>query len=284
MRRTFDPFRLLLISVAGWLGQQQRDAIDYLREENRVLREQLGGKRLRLNDDQRRRLAAKAKTLGRRLLREVASIVTPETLLAWHRKLIAQKYDGSKNRGPGRPRTRDEMEEADFFTVEVWTRLGLTRFMVLFLIDLSTRRVEIAGIATKAIGLWSEVCKTAAALAEFERPRGTVCQDHQGILPGPDVLVRGRLSAPSAARVRGALSPGAQSPGTQQPADHPGTVSDRRSRSDPAPRAVGRDAELPLSAGSLRGRASGADRMITINRSAIVVMPGQPFLDVRGAT
>ena len=71
MRRTFDPFRLLLISIAGWLGQQQRDAIDYLREENRVLREQLGGKRLRLNDDQRRRLAVKAKVLGRKLLADV---------------------------------------------------------------------------------------------------------------------------------------------------------------------------------------------------------------------
>jgi hypothetical protein len=101
--RTFDPFRLLLISVAGWVGQQQRDAIDYLREENRVLRERLCDKRLRLNDDQRRRLAAKARILGRRILREIATIVAPETLLAWHRRLIAQKYDGSKNRGPGRP-------------------------------------------------------------------------------------------------------------------------------------------------------------------------------------
>jgi len=80
-RRTFDPFRLLVVSIAGWLNQQQRDATDYLREENRVLREQLGGKRLRLNDDQRRRLAAQAKMLGRRILREVATIVTPETLL-----------------------------------------------------------------------------------------------------------------------------------------------------------------------------------------------------------
>ena len=96
MRRTLDSLRLLLIPIAGWLSQQQRDAIDCLREENRVLREQLGGKRLRLNDDQRRRLAAKAKTLGRRLLREVATIVTPETLLAWHRKLIANKYDGTR--------------------------------------------------------------------------------------------------------------------------------------------------------------------------------------------
>jgi hypothetical protein len=110
MRRTFDPVRFLLISVAGRLGEQQRDAIDYLRKENRVLREQLGGKRLRLNDDQRRRLAAKAKVLGRRILREVATIVTPETLLAWHRKLIAQKYDGSANRGPGRPRTQDKIQ------------------------------------------------------------------------------------------------------------------------------------------------------------------------------
>jgi putative transposase len=80
MRPTFDPFRLLLISIAGRLGQQQRDVIDYLQEENRILRQQLGNKRLRLSDDQRRRLAAKAKKLGRRILRELATIVTPETL------------------------------------------------------------------------------------------------------------------------------------------------------------------------------------------------------------
>jgi hypothetical protein len=55
------------------------------------VREQLGQKRLRFNDDQRRRLAAKAKGLGRKLLQEVATIVTPETLLAWHRRRIAQK-------------------------------------------------------------------------------------------------------------------------------------------------------------------------------------------------
>jgi hypothetical protein len=78
MRRTFDPFRLLLISVAGWLGQQQRDAIDYIREESRVLREQLGDKRVRLNDDQRRRLSARAKMHGRHIVRVVATIVTPE--------------------------------------------------------------------------------------------------------------------------------------------------------------------------------------------------------------
>ena len=74
------------------MNQRQQLVIDYLREENRVLREQLDGRGLRLDDNQRRRLAVKAKALGRKVLAEVASIVTPETLLAWHRKFIAQKY------------------------------------------------------------------------------------------------------------------------------------------------------------------------------------------------
>jgi hypothetical protein len=100
----------MLIAVAGWMNQRQMQMIDYLREENRVLREQLGGRRVRLNDDPRRRLAAKAKGLGRKVLVEIATLVTPETLLAWHRKLIAQKYDGSGKRGPGRPRTASEIE------------------------------------------------------------------------------------------------------------------------------------------------------------------------------
>jgi len=110
MMRVLDPFRFVLIAVAGWMNQRQLQMIDYLREENRVLREQLGGQRVVLNDDQRRRLAAKAKGLGRKLLAEVATIVTPETLLAWHRKLIAQKYDGSGKREPGRPRTAGKIE------------------------------------------------------------------------------------------------------------------------------------------------------------------------------
>ena len=92
MQRALDPFRFLLIAVAGWMNQHQLLVIDYLREENRILREQLGGRRLRFTDGQRRRLAAKAKGLGRTILAEVATIVTPETLLSWHRKLIAQKY------------------------------------------------------------------------------------------------------------------------------------------------------------------------------------------------
>jgi transposase InsO family protein len=221
MPRVLDPFRFLIITLAGCMNQRQLQVIDYLREENRVLREQLGGRRARLNDDQRRRLATRAKGLGRKILAEVATIVTPETLMAWHRKLIAQKYDGTSNRGVGRPRAVGEVEAlvvrlaegnidwgyrriqgvltnlghtiarstiadilqrhgiepapervrkttwkeflsqhwelvvaADFFTIEVWTRRGMQRFMVLFFIELSTRKVEIAGIAAGANGLW----------------------------------------------------------------------------------------------------------------------------------
>src|SRR5215469_2795994 len=162
---------------------------------------------------------AGAKQSGRKCLADIATIVSPETLLAWHRKLVAQKYDGSGKRGPGRPRTAAEVEAlvvrmaeengdwgyrriqgalsnlghevarstiagilqrhgiepaterkkrtswkefltrhwelivaADFFTVEAWTRRGLQRFLVLFFLDLSTRKVEIAGIAPVANG------------------------------------------------------------------------------------------------------------------------------------
>src|SRR5512132_3770310 len=103
MSKILDPFRFVLIAVAGEMNQRQLQGIDYLREENRVLREQLGGRRLRLNDDQRRRLAAKAKGLGRNLLAEVATIVTPETLLRWQRRLIAQNTTGAENADPGVP-------------------------------------------------------------------------------------------------------------------------------------------------------------------------------------
>ena len=107
----WHPLRLLLVALAGWINQQQRDVIDYLQEENRVLREQLGPRRLRFTNDQRIRLAAKAHPLGRRVLEEMRSIVTPDTLLAWHRTLIARKYDGRQRRGPGRPPVAAEIRE-----------------------------------------------------------------------------------------------------------------------------------------------------------------------------
>ena len=81
----------LVITLAGWLSRHQQAVIDYLIEENRVLKEQVERKRLRFTDEQRMRLAVKAKVLGCRLLCEIKTLVTPDTLLVWHRKLIAQK-------------------------------------------------------------------------------------------------------------------------------------------------------------------------------------------------
>ena len=79
------PLQFLLVALAGWVNQYQREVIDYLQTENRVLREQLGARRPRFTDDQRVRLAAKAKNLRRRVLQEIGTIVSPDTLLAWHR-------------------------------------------------------------------------------------------------------------------------------------------------------------------------------------------------------
>jgi hypothetical protein len=84
--------------------------IDYLVEENRVLKEQIeaSGKRMRLTDDQRRRLAAKGQPLGRRILKRIATIVTPDTILAWHRRLIAAKWTYPR-KGVGRPGVMKEI-------------------------------------------------------------------------------------------------------------------------------------------------------------------------------
>ena len=102
MTPDLSPLRLLLVTLAGWVNRRQQEVIDYLVEENRVLREQLGGRRVRLTDDQRRRLAARGQRLGRRALKRVATIVTPDTILRWHRRLIAQKWTFTTPR-PGRP-------------------------------------------------------------------------------------------------------------------------------------------------------------------------------------
>ena len=107
----FQTWQFIVVALAGWLNQQQQDIVAYLSEENRVLREQLKGKRIRFTDDQRRRLAAKGKALGSKVLGEVCTLVTPETVLRWYRTLIARKDDGSANRGPGRPRVQESIEE-----------------------------------------------------------------------------------------------------------------------------------------------------------------------------
>ena len=211
---TWTPWRFLLVAIAGWMNRQQQEAIAYLRTENRILLEKLGQKRILLNISQKRRLAAAAVRLPGQLLREVGTLFSPDTLLKWHRWLIARKYDGSASRKPGPVPTKQRMirelvlrmgEEnpdwgygrmygelkklgykvhwqtvrrvmldhgllddpdkppktswktllashwesiaaCDFFTVEAWTGTGLMRFLVLFVMDLATRRVNIAGI------------------------------------------------------------------------------------------------------------------------------------------
>ncbi len=84
------PWQLYLVIVAGWIHRQQQEVIEYLRTENQVLKEKLGKKRILLSDNQRRRLAVKGKILGRKRLEEVGTLVTPDTILRWHRMLVAQ--------------------------------------------------------------------------------------------------------------------------------------------------------------------------------------------------
>jgi transposase InsO family protein len=211
--------QFLVSILAGWVNRSQQDVIEYLQAENQVLREQLGDGRLLFNDGQRRRLAAKARKIGRKGLFEIETLVTPDTLLRWYRRLIAKKYDGSQARRAGRPKTAAEIEQlilrmardnprwgytrirgalynlgheigrntikrillesgidpvkrkgmswetflkahwgaiaaTDFFNVEVLTRTGLVRHFVLFIIDLKTRRVEIAGIIRQPEREW----------------------------------------------------------------------------------------------------------------------------------
>ena len=110
------PTTMLLTMLAGWMNRQQQEVIEYLKAENSILKEELlkatGKKRIFLNDSQRRRLAILGKRLGRKLLSEICSAVSPDTLLLWHRKLVAQKYDGSKHRSKfGRPRISDELKQ-----------------------------------------------------------------------------------------------------------------------------------------------------------------------------
>ena len=103
---------VLIAMIAGWIQRHQQQVIAYLQEENCVLKAQLGGRRLRLTDTERRRLAALAHPLGRQRLKETATIATPDTLLRWYKRLIAQKFDGSQQRRQlGRPRVEEEVEQ-----------------------------------------------------------------------------------------------------------------------------------------------------------------------------
>ena len=109
MVATLFPLQYLIATLALWLNRQQQEAIDYLKEENRMLKAKLGGRKLQFTDAERRRLAIRAKAVGRKLLNQLDTLVTPDTLLRWHRELVAQKWNFVHRRGPGRPRTQDEI-------------------------------------------------------------------------------------------------------------------------------------------------------------------------------
>ncbi len=97
-------WKTMLAYISGSVDEELLLRNEYLVVENRILRNQIKG-RLRLTDGERRTLAEIGKRLGKRALEAVANIVKPETLLGWHRRLVAKKFDGSKNRQyPGRPR------------------------------------------------------------------------------------------------------------------------------------------------------------------------------------
>ena len=103
-------WKCLLAYITGSVDQELLLRNEYLVAENQILRKQIKG-RLRLSDGERRVLAEIGKRLGKKVLAEVANVVKPETILGWHRNLIARKFEGSKSRRyPGRPKTEAELE------------------------------------------------------------------------------------------------------------------------------------------------------------------------------
>lgn len=229
-----QPWQLMLVVLAGWINEQQQQVIEYLQTENHVLKEKLGPKRILLNDDQRRRLAVKGKILGRKRLEEVGTLFTPDTILRWHRKLVAAKHDYSHRRkkigrptlseevvqlilklakentswgydriagavqnlghevsdqsvgnvlqrhgiepSPDRERTTswstfikahwDVLAAIDFTTIDVWTKGGLVTFYLLFVLDLKTRSVHLAGSTIHPHEEWMK--QMARNLTNFE--------------------------------------------------------------------------------------------------------------------
>lgn len=107
MNMVLQPWHLLFAILSGWMNRRQQDIIAFQNAQINALMQQCGRKRILLTDDQRRLLAVKAKAIGRKALRELTTIVTPDTILRWHRELVAKKWDHSQKRKTvGRPRIR----------------------------------------------------------------------------------------------------------------------------------------------------------------------------------
>ena len=113
MNFILQPWQLFFLVLSGWVNRHQQQMIDFYVSQTEALLESQGKKRILLNDDQRRVLAVKGKALGRKALTELTTIVTPDTILRWHRELLAQKWDYSDRRKkkPGRPPVSDEAKQ-----------------------------------------------------------------------------------------------------------------------------------------------------------------------------
>ena len=107
-----QPWHILLAALCGMVNERQQQIIEFQNAQIEALLKKPGKKRLLLDDDQRRLLAVKAHAIGRKALLELTTIVTPDTILHWHRKLVAKKFDSSNKRQPGRPRIRQEIVSA----------------------------------------------------------------------------------------------------------------------------------------------------------------------------
>jgi len=107
MNLILQPWQFFIVILVGSLNREQQKIIQFYQTQVETLMKAQGKKRLLLTDDQRRVLAVKGKALGRKALRELTTIVTPDTILRWHRMLVAKKWDYSdKRKSVGRPRIR----------------------------------------------------------------------------------------------------------------------------------------------------------------------------------
>ena len=123
------PLQYLIATFALWLNRQQQEVIDYLKAKNGLLKAKLGDRKIRFTDAERRRLAVRAKAIGRKLLSQLETLVTPDTLLRWHRELVAQKWNFVHRRSPGRPRIKDEIASLILRMAEENPSWGYTRIL-----------------------------------------------------------------------------------------------------------------------------------------------------------
>jgi transposase InsO family protein len=117
----------LLMVVSGWVYRHQLIVIEFLQTENRLLKERLRGKRIRFTDAERALLERKAKAVGRKALLKLDTIVSPDTLLRWHRRLVAQKWNFAHRHGPGRPGIMREITELIIRMAQENPKWGYTR-------------------------------------------------------------------------------------------------------------------------------------------------------------